>query len=469
MKIKQFTYIFLFTVFSIIARGYEYGVGNQIHYFTYLNYFLDPSLYQNDYLLKMHTIPYTIFITVLKFLPLNIFGLQLTVFILYFILLYIFYLGIYLIVKNLFSNKSIPWITLFFFIFPIPVGGSSIDTVEKELNPRFVAESFFILSIYFLIVKKTVISSITAAVGFLFNPLILVPYIPIVTISWLFKYLKTKQFVISAVLFTVISSPLLNVYVFTQKQVSFFIDKEWKDLIIERLSYIFALRWSLVDWVLLFIMVIFFVIYARFYKLNAVLKASIITGLLLVAGNIISDIFSLRIGVQLQLTRDLYLVELIAIILGVQILSILVPKYLYRFLPFIIVTVGLTLTFNSRISDGILWYTPLNDYEKTAVWANTNTTKDSLFLVPLDYTGFRFWSKRSVVVESKEGGDSLYDRSFGIEWDRREDLIENNYYMMDLKRIESLRKTFRFNYLVTTETLPVQVAFTSGSWKIYSF
>ena len=127
----------------------------------------------------------------------------------------------------------------------------------------------------------------------------------------------------------------------------------------------------------------------------------------------------------------------------------------------------IALSFPGRVSDGILWYRPLSNYEKLAVWAGNNTVENSIFVVPPDMSGFRFWSQRSVVNESKEGGEGLFDRNFSISWDQREDMLEA-YETLTPAEVTSLKSTFHATYLVTQNTLAYPELKSYGNWHLYS-
>ncbi|MBI4009145.1 hypothetical protein HY357_02840, partial [Candidatus Roizmanbacteria bacterium] len=160
--------LIIFTLFSIIIRGYQYGSGNQVHYFNFAFKKFYPGLYPNDYLFKTHDLPYTIFVDFI-YIVLKIFGENTFIFFfIYFFFLFLFYLAIYLIFDFFFKNRKVSAIILLFFIFPIPIGESTINTLEMSLMPRFIAEIFLLLSIYFILIKKNVLSPIFAGIGFLF-------------------------------------------------------------------------------------------------------------------------------------------------------------------------------------------------------------------------------------------------------------------------------------------------------------
>ena len=468
MKFKTLILIFLFTLLSVVVRGYEFGLGNQEHYLVYLNYYQHLFLYSRDYLLQTHQIPYTIFVSALNFLPLQSSDFQITVFGIYFLLLFVFYFSIYRLVLALFSSRSLAWIALFLLIIPIPIGGSSIATLEKQLNPRFVGEVALVLSLYLVSIKKLYASSFIAGLGFLFHPLTLIPFPGIFLIYAYLTRTPAKKIIGPLSVFIITSSPILSKYLSAQSGATFFMDRDWRSVIDERLSYIFALRWSILDWLLTLSIPAFFLGYSFFKKIPPLVLSGLIVGLALFIVNIISDLLSLRVGLQLQLTRNLYIVIVFCLFYVAQLLdlafrSVSAKYYLLGGL----LVLDILVCFPGRLTDGLLWQRPLSDYEKSAVWAGQHTPQDSLFLVPEETTGFRLWSSRSVVVERKEGGDSLYDRNLALTWDSREDLLEDNYYQMDANRLSSLERQFHFNYFVTTQSLPLPLANKQGDWKIY--
>jgi len=470
-KLGEFLALFIFTVFSMLIRGYEYGTGNQIHYLTYLNYYLQPALYPFDYLLKTHRIPYTIFIDLLKNTPFIRTNPETVIFIIYTLFLYAFYIGLFYLVFKLFNDKKLSWLALLLFVITIPIGGSTIFTVEKSFIPRFAADVFLILSVYFLLAKKFTRSAVIAAVGFLFHPLTLITYPLILGILWFYKYAPFKKLIQGFTIFTLISLPMLTKFLVQDSKVGIFIDSAWKEVLTERMPYVFILKWASYDYLLLGAIVAFFIFFSRFSqkkaKINPVVSASIIAGLILLLVSILSDITSFRLGLQLQLPRNLYLMVIFAIIYFVRFLTLRFTGNAQRIVMSIVIIGTFAVTVIARGPDGILISRPYNDFEKVAIWAKSNTPITAIFVIPPDKDGFRFLSERSVVNESKEGGDGLYDRSFSLEWDRREDILEQNNFVLNTKEIMVVKKAFRMDYIVTTQTLPYPVVHRSGVWKIY--
>lgn len=468
-KKREFLLLFLFTCFTILVRGYEYGLGNQIHYLTYLSYKIDPTLYPSDYLLKTHTIPYTVYMDFLSFLPVIAASREIPMFILYVLLLYCFYLSIFYVTFEFFQSKKISWIIVFLLIAAIPIGGSSITTIEKELDPRFIGEALLFPALYFLAKKRAALSAVFAAAGFLFHPLTLLPYPIIIVILLQRGYLSLKKALIGLGVFTIGIFPLLSRFSQQQQHAGFFIDSSWKSVLIERMPYIFALRWAWYDLVLVAGIPVFFFLYPRIVKkpVHPLVIASVIIGLGLFCANIVSDLFSLRIGLELQLTRNLYLPVIFVYIYCISGLYELFKGRFRKGVLGALFLLILIVALRARTHDGIAWVRPLTDFEKIAYFARAHTDENSIFLVPPSSSGFRFASKRSVVVENKEGGDSLYDRKLAMEWDRRQDELEKNYDTLTLTQVTSFQKEYRIDYLLSRSTLPYTIVYQSGMWKLY--
>jgi len=249
---------------------------------------------------------------------------------------------------------------------------------------------------------------------------------------------------------------------------SIFLDQVWKDIILERIPNIFIHTWKTYDFVLIAAVFGIFLLYRIIAKdkIHPIVNSIVLTGIIFFFLAWVSDIFSIRLGLQLQLARNIYL----PVIFSVFYFAALFIKVLngkIKLISFMVVSttvIGFCLTY--RLKDGLLLYRPLSDYEKLAVWAGNNTSQSSIFVVPPATDGFRFWSGRSVVNESKEGGDGLYDRNFAISWDQREDLLEQDESLSPDK-VAEIKSTFNAEYLVSQYRLNYPDIKSYGSWHLY--
>lgn len=480
-NIRLWIFICLFTLISVLVRGYEFGGGNQVHYFNYAFYTQYPGMYPDDYLFHLHSVSFTVFIPFLVMI-LQFFGeSQLIFFCIYSSFTFIVYLTLYRISATLFHKPLISAFILLLFIVPIPIGGTTIYSIERSLTPRLIAEMFLLAAMYSLLRKKEWVSSIFSGVGFLFHPITILPFVPILFLT---KYFGSRTSArgkgvyralvdtfraawVPVGLFLLVASPILRSYAFSGQHAPLFIDAKWREVILERLPYLFIWRWSWFNFVLLGgLWYIYFrnrttVLLSKY----PLLKAIALTTAAFFFISVVSAAANFRIGTQLQLARNLYLFIVFMLIAGTgSILKRFADKRIKQIGVLVCIAV-LAVSIPGRQKFGILWMNPYSDYQKAALWANTYSTVDSIFAVPLSEEAFRFWSKRAVFVENKDGGDGLYDRNLALAWDVREDLIEEDTFSDML--ISRIKHDFGVRYLVTKQKLPYPAVYANATWTIY--
>jgi len=89
------------------------------------------------------------------------------------------------------------------------------------------------------------------------------------------------------------------------------------------------------------------------------------------------------------------------------------------------------------------------DWVDVQLWCKNNTPKDSFFIVPPYFMGFRVYSERSILGDWKDGGVSNFNPAFAIKWwERMRDLgyTQENYKKYGKKEYNSLTE-FEFEKL----------------------
>ena len=448
----------------MFIRGYQYGQGNQIHYLIYANYQKSPSLYPRDYLLATHKLSPTLFPSFVNFTTQLTHSQELSALGIYVITLFAFYRVIFKIGQALGFDKKTIWLSLFLFIYPFPVAQSSINTVEASLMPRFLGDVFLLISVYLLLKKRFRLSILPAAIGFLFHPLTLIPYPLILGILTLTGYFKPPKILYWLFGISLLSLPWAISYYLSQSSNPFFVDPAWREILVSRMPYIFARTWSW-KWQVATALIPLFFIYLK--KIHPVAVTAVFTSYLLFLINIISDLLSIHLGLELQLTRNLYLVFIFLILYTAKTLTSRINKKLLTSVVIVLSIASILLTLKNKSDEKSYAYTPPAGYVNSALWAKTNTPTDSLFLVPPEISGFRFFSQRSVVVERKEGGDSLYSRKLALEWAKRQQRL-TDYYNLDSKKINKLITEYGINYIITTQIMPYPTIYSSTDWKVYN-
>ncbi len=122
------------------------------------------------------------------------------------------------------------------------------------------------------------------------------------------------------------------------------------------------------------------------------------------------------------------------------------------------------------------FYTKLNEekycsWMETQLWAKNNTSPKSIFLTPPYLQGFRVFSQRTIVGESKDGGVIFYSVKYAKEWKKRmADLFE--YFTNQEENILLLQKKYQFSYLAVEKdkfNLPFPKVFENSLYIIYDF
>lgn len=108
------------------------------------------------------------------------------------------------------------------------------------------------------------------------------------------------------------------------------------------------------------------------------------------------------------------------------------------FLPYYFATPTYYTTFDKNT----YW-----DWISTQLWAKNNTSKETIFLTPPSLEGFRIFSERSTIEESKDGSVIFYSPVYAKEWKKRNDIL-NEKYTCNVENIKFLKRIYNFNYVV---------------------
>lgn len=121
------------------------------------------------------------------------------------------------------------------------------------------------------------------------------------------------------------------------------------------------------------------------------------------------------------------------------------------------------------------------DWLEVQLWARNNTPINTLFLTPYNQQGFRVYSRRSALVEWKDGAPLTYAPVSLIEWWRR---MEKLGYKLNLKTEEivspesvspetilEMAEQYHTSYIIVSKLiqLGLQPAFQNSSYQIYQF
>ncbi len=463
-------FLSLFIITAFFLRGYGYGVDDQTHYLTFVKVKLNPNLYHNDYLIMTHAIHDTIFVDFTAIVTHLIGDLEVTVFLFYILSFILYFFSIYSLAYSLFRDRKVAFYSLLFFVIPLPIAGSSIKTFETFFTLRIVAEALLIASVFFLMNRKWFFSSILAGFGFLFHPLTFIPYPLLIPVLSTTGWIKRRECFLVVVTFFSFAIPFIGKFIATTSSDPIIMDRQWRMVVENRMPYAFLSHWSVASLFSLFFFVaplIYYLISSKLGKsFHPVVRAALIAVSITTIIHILSDVTSFRPGLELQLSRNIYLVIVFSILYFAKILTEISKFFFIRLFA---VTAVCVIIFSIEKGKNFDFphIKPRHDLEHTALWAKDNTSKDALFLIPPNHSGFRFFSERSVVTEYKEGAESLYSRSFALEWQRRQTLLAD-YYNLDIDKLKKLKKEFGIDYFVSEPGLSLPIFFQTHDWYVYT-
>jgi hypothetical protein len=107
------------------------------------------------------------------------------------------------------------------------------------------------------------------------------------------------------------------------------------------------------------------------------------------------------------------------------------------------------------------------------MWARNNSQADELFLTPPMKTGFRVFSERSIIGEWKDGTQLYFSAEFAESWKKRmialevEEFKGKGYAYLLSNKLDKLRESYSFDYIVVPKELNVKIGETVYSNSTY--
>jgi len=321
-KLKsEYIIILTLVLFSVLINGYHFGISGPHHAIVpFLNMHTDSSLFQNDILFSHLSESYlTYFFKVLspiaKFIDIN-----LLFFILYLLILFFSYFGVYLISRYFFDNKIIAYLAILFLIIPNPSLGTGI-------LGRFVVETsnftfpFLIFSIYFFLKERYIISLGLLGIAFNFHGMSSIHLLFMYLLYFLFKFNKIEKIQVasSLAIFLLFASPLLIWKFSIESTLLFYVYPLWFDLLkLVSSHHLFPLSWGIGKWLPFLTYMTLFGIALRYKpkikkhgKVITFIKAILI---IMIIGFVFIEIFPVSIFLSLQMFRVSIFLMLFALI-----------------------------------------------------------------------------------------------------------------------------------------------------------
>lgn len=316
--------VLIFLAVSVFGiNQYRYGWGDQSITISFLNFFLNPALYPQDYLLAQIPYYYT-FLWVGLAAIIKFFGISIPTifFIIYIFSTFFSFLAIYLIADFLFKRKEVGYLSLFFLIFTNQIMAGT-EAVNDMLLTITVALPLALFAIYFFLKNKYWISYILQGICFLIHPLTaLYPFaVTVFALLCDFRNIKLRRLTLYIGLFLLIISPLIVWKVISAPASMHFLyaDPAWISLLkLRSPHHIFPFYWGVGQLLKAIFISLVFIISCKYKpeadnhrKMMIFTVALIILG---VVGVIFTEFKPLAIAMVLQFLRGFQFITYFAII-----------------------------------------------------------------------------------------------------------------------------------------------------------
>jgi len=480
---KKDIFFFLLPIFfvfiSFLVHGYPFGTGDQVIHLPIIEKISDNSSFNSDYIFTSGQEEYSLFYPFVA-TSIRLTGLRReTFFFIGSLIINIsFYFVLFLFGKKYFSHRLFPLFFLgLFYIFPFFVGGSAVQSIDINFVPRWIAFVLSLYCFYWLIDKRLLLFAIFMPLVFSIHPLTFLHF-SIIMIFYIFLnklYKKISLVHVAFFLFTFIGINHVLVTSFFQNLslngVSTVSKDQWIAILRDRNRYAFLDLWNWKDWLSISVPIFFLSAFSyRGRKKNqeillltiAILGSFMIAIAIQLAG---ASWLASPYIVQLQLARiGVYVFFATALACSYSFSRLKIEKQL------IIMALAVLLLLGKWVYLGKTTFSTQNtQWVDIQEWSQKHTSPDCIFLTPLDLEGFRVYSKRSPVIENKDGTLSFYSPRFAVEWYQRKRNL-NEWEKKSPVDLENLQKHYHFSYLISTKEyiLPFSRLYENNGYVLYA-
>ena len=516
MKLIEYFKITLLTFISPWLYGYYFDVIDHHHYLPYLNKILNPDLYPNDYFFSQPHGLYSPFNNVIIFITrfFNL-GFDWIYFFLYLISLWILYYSVYLLAKTLYRQSGVALLAVFFFIMPKWAAQIGYMTHQAYFVSRDLSLGISLLALASLLGKKSLVSFFLIILAMFINPSIPIP----LAIIWIVNRLPQISRFLTFGFFDVMPDNSWLSIMRRRGTYSFphlWTFKGWGNLVFY-LSFIgiakiilkrkFFGRYSLSIKRFLFIYSILFIfhfIISAIYPIPSLIQLQLLRSLNFI---FVIALISMAAVVEVCLRHSHFLVRLAALVALISlfswgdhltpyhILAVWLLPVIYLFFPghfskpsqskpiigvisgtLIVFLIYKLIIIKPQLSMPDFIYYPnasinIDHYltwHDVQTWAKLNTPIDAVFAVSPNSAGFRSFSERGIIADTKDGGAVFYSPEYAQNCHARIRALDNYQNFKEVDFIK-LQERYYFDYLVVdkSQALSFELVYQNQDFLIY--
>lgn len=339
---KNYKYKYIFSILVVLFSiaffpGYFVAENDQVFYTAPVKKIINPNLYQNDFLVTNAQTTATFFDEIVALTALNNTEyVYYAYFILTILTRFLFFLGIFELSYFFTKNLGFAYLAPILFVlwhrwiicngFPFESFTYSFDT---EMHARAMAMPLLVYALAKYLNKQYLASAIFISLGILTHIISAIPAIMLIGFWTLYYVWNNRDY--KQLYFLVIPASAF-IFVFIQHigatgeySSSFFIDTVWKEMLMDRTSYLFLYKWFDQGALLLRVylpLIALFALGLHSKKLDkgkkVLLSMAGITYLLCLLIHIFgAEIFNIALIMQLQFLRSIHIFEILVLIVSV--------------------------------------------------------------------------------------------------------------------------------------------------------
>lgn len=499
---QQLLYV-VASFFVIYSMGYYFGTFDQAVHIPFLKKMADPSLFPNDYFLNLRQYHYSFFW--FFFIPLYQAGvLEVSMFVIYVITIYLTFWAIWSLSKTLFNNPLTSFLTVLIFSMP-HLSFAAFPLFEFSLLNRTFVLPFLLIAINLYLKKNYILSFLI--LGLMYN--LHVISVNFVLFLFIFdsliqiKKIGVRKLLIHLLFFILAALPVL-IWKFNSTPIGLAADWDWFLIIskgmLEHLFYFNSQFYlSLLTLGGISLLILFFIAKRNISnQFNPVITNFMYAAILVLCAVFITSTFYpsviiiqsqiIRVGLYALLFSYLYFIEycvallknnkisllyflilLVALIFSLSplillslwlVLKMIRGRYAYL-ISFVLLGGFLSILFYLIVKLGV-WKPEIHIFPvqgaqyDVEIWAKNNTPKDAIFITPphswwLYSPEWRIVAERSTVVTLYDQLELAFAPNYIDLWKSRfQDIAPGAMEKFNGNVFESLTITKQAYYALTT-------------------
>jgi hypothetical protein len=498
-----FIYLIITYLLILAFKGFNYASNDVVDVMSYARYLQDNTLFNGDFYVThiAGTIPNEryVFSELLSFLGGS---LKWMPFVLHFFATLVFLAGLYRIFSLYLISKPLRWISILILLGPLykfNLGGNEL--FYNMFIASYVAKVFGVFAVYYFLKNRYFNSFLLIIFSTLLHPTVGAQLFIIFIAARIVNYLSgdidknRKKTMIGIVLYIILAGIYLVVLLKDVNNPGVSNNEYFEIFEFRNAHHFFPQYFPLKSYYIEMVLYVVGIYFMIIYKMENLLKLSLVIVLGIFVYLAGAFLFKMPLILSTQWFKATIWLELFSLIAVMKYFekefslfkTSMFNKWTLTFLNIIVVIIWIMVISGFSYFDqkpyGLVYGMNLSPEEDIAVKAKKITDKNSVFVYPMGFTGFKYYSERSAYIDFKSvvhRRDALrewYDRIeeiYGVDIGNRragEDIFkkaDENFKRIDKEKLSELKEE-GIDYIVQFKevTMDLPVVIENNKYKVY--